>query len=76
MVTKKSFMIDLDLVERLKAMKARAGLSEAEQIRRGIRMWLESREWPVRPVRPVRPPRQAYRTGAPPERRRSTDPRP
>lgn len=67
MMTKKSFMIDLELVERLKAMKARAGLSQAEQIRRGIRMWLESREWPARPLQ------RSGRTGALSGRRRGPD---
>ena len=32
----------------LQMIKARTGLSESEQVRQGIRWWLESREWPVR----------------------------
>ncbi len=38
-----SFPIEADLAEGLKQVKERDGISEAEQIRRGIRMWLESR---------------------------------
>ena len=41
------FTIDRDLLERMIAVKARTGLSRSEQVRRGIQMWLESREWPV-----------------------------
>ena len=43
-----SFMIEPELLERLRSVKSRMGLSEAEQIRQGIRWWLEAREWPVR----------------------------
>jgi hypothetical protein len=43
-----SFLLDPDLLERLRSIKARTGLSESEQIRQGIHMWLESREWPRR----------------------------
>ena len=39
--------IDPDLANRLEIIKARTGLPVAEQIRRGIRLWLESREWPT-----------------------------
>ena len=38
-----SFPIEADLAAALKAIKARDGISEAEQIRRGIRLWLESK---------------------------------
>ena len=38
-----NFWIDPDLAEGLKAIKVRDGVSEAEQIRRGIRMYLESK---------------------------------
>jgi hypothetical protein len=38
-----SFPIEPDLAAGLKAVKVRDGISEAEQIRRGIRMWLESK---------------------------------
>jgi hypothetical protein len=40
-------MLDLELADRLDAMKSRTGLSVAEQIRRAIKYWLESQEWPV-----------------------------
>jgi hypothetical protein len=35
-----SFMIELELLERLRSVKSRIGLSEAEQIRQGVRWWL------------------------------------
>ena len=38
-----TFPIEADLALGLKAVKAQEGISEAEQIRRGIRMWLESK---------------------------------
>jgi hypothetical protein len=41
-------MIEPELLERLRSVKSRVGLSEAEQIRQGIRWWLDSRDWPVR----------------------------
>lgn len=37
-----NFVIDEDLAEGLKAIKERVGISESEQVRRAIRMWLES----------------------------------
>jgi len=37
-----SFPMDAALAAGLKAVKDRDGISEAEQIRRGIRMWLDS----------------------------------
>ena len=37
-----NFAIDEDLAEGLKAIKERVGISESEQVRRAIRMWLES----------------------------------
>jgi hypothetical protein len=46
--------LDPDLANRLEIIKARTGLSVAEQVRRGIRLWLESREWPT-PSRPSVP---------------------
>ena len=41
-----TFMIEADILERLRSITARTGLSKSEQIRQGIRWWLESREWP------------------------------
>jgi hypothetical protein len=41
-------MIDVDLLEGMMAMKSRTGVSYSEQVRRGVRMWLESRTWPAR----------------------------
>lgn len=43
-----SFLIQPEVLERLRVMKARTGVSESEQIRLGIQLWLDSREWPVR----------------------------
>jgi hypothetical protein len=37
-----SFPIDLELASALKRVKAARGVSEAEQIRRGIALWLQS----------------------------------
>lgn len=45
---RRTFMIEPDILEKLRAIKARTGLSESEQVRQGIRWWLESREWPAR----------------------------
>jgi hypothetical protein len=36
-----TFMIDPDLAQALKALKARDGIPESEQIRRALRLWLE-----------------------------------
>ena len=46
--TRFSFMIDRNLLHRLRAVQARTGLSVAEQIREGVRWWLEARQWPDR----------------------------
>jgi metal-responsive CopG/Arc/MetJ family transcriptional regulator len=43
-----TFMIEPDLLERLRSIATRTSLSLSEQIRQGIRWWLESRDWPVR----------------------------
>jgi len=43
-----SFVVDRDLWDHLQAIKARTGLSYAEQLRQALRMWLSSREWPLR----------------------------
>jgi hypothetical protein len=37
-----NFAIDDDLAAGLKAIKARTGVSESEQVRRAIQTWLES----------------------------------
>jgi hypothetical protein len=48
MATKKrcSFMIDRDVLQQLREIQLRTGLSTAEQIREGIRWWLKARQWP------------------------------
>ena len=48
MKKRRTFMIEPDILEKLRAIKDRTGLSESEQVRQGIRWWLESREWPAR----------------------------
>ena len=45
---RRTFTIEPELLDRLRAIKVRTGLSESEQVRQGIRWWLESREWPAR----------------------------
>lgn len=46
---KYTLLLDWTLSERLKAVKERVGVSEAEQIRRGVALWLEAFDWPARP---------------------------
>ena len=46
-----TFMIEADVLDRLQSIGARTGLSKSEQIRQGIRWWLESREWPLKEKR-------------------------
>jgi len=43
-----TFIVDADLLDRMTAVRARTGLSQNEQVRRGINLWLSAREWPVR----------------------------
>ncbi len=38
-----NFYIDPDLADGLKTLKERDGVPESEQIRRGIRLWLEAK---------------------------------
>lgn len=38
-----NFMLDPELTDALKALKARDGVSEAEIVRRGIKMYVESK---------------------------------
>jgi hypothetical protein len=38
-----SFYLDPDLSSGLKAIKDRDGISESEQVRRAVRLWLESK---------------------------------
>jgi len=45
---RRTFMIESEILDKLRAIKARTGLSESEQVRQGIQWWLESREWPPR----------------------------
>ena len=49
---RRTFTIEPELLDRLRAIKVRTGLSESEQVRQGIRWWLESREWPARRTEP------------------------
>ncbi len=45
---KVNFYIDAPLHEGLKAIKERDGVSEAEQMRRGIKLYLESKGYTVK----------------------------
>ena len=47
----KGVTVDPHMSALLQAIKARTGLSEAEQIRRGIQLWLQSYEWTITPAR-------------------------
>jgi hypothetical protein len=38
-----NFALDQQLIDALRAIKARDGVSESEQIRRGIRLWLKTK---------------------------------
>ena len=49
MRSKISVYVDEVLGTGLKAIKERDGVSEAEQIRRGIKLYLESKGYPVKP---------------------------
>ena len=46
-----NFYIDEDLADGLKAIKERDGASESEQIRRGIKLFLESKGLKFTPAR-------------------------
>ena len=47
-MTRCTFLIESDILDRLTSIAARTGLSKSEQIRKGVRWWVESREWPLR----------------------------
>ena len=49
-------MIEPEILDQLRSITARTGLTKSEQIRQGIRWWLESREWPAKDGRPAAPP--------------------
>ena len=44
-------MIDTEVLDKLQSITVRTGLSKSEQIRQGIKWWLESREWPPKGAR-------------------------
>ena len=68
---RRTFTIEPDLLDKLRAIKARTGLSESEQVRQGIRWWLESREWPARRTeRDAAPEMKPRATGAGAKKRR------
>jgi hypothetical protein len=69
-----TFMIEPDVLERLHSITARTGLSQSEQIRQGIRWWLESREWPIKGRQPEELPssKEAGAHGQAAQRRRRT----
>jgi hypothetical protein len=41
-------MIDEETLEKLHEIQRRTGLPMAEQVRQGIRWWLQARDWPER----------------------------
>jgi len=41
-------LVEQDVFDRLRAVGSLTGRSNAEQVREGIRMWLEYIEWPPR----------------------------
>ena len=43
-----SFYLDPELSAGLKAIKDRDGISESEQVRRAVRLWLESKGYKVK----------------------------
>jgi hypothetical protein len=45
---RRTVLIAPDILDKLRAIKARTGMSESEQIRQGIEWWLAAREWPPR----------------------------
>jgi hypothetical protein len=49
-----TFPIDAELLDALRVLEARDGISKAEQIRRGIGMWLKSKRVPVKKAAPRR----------------------
>ena len=53
-----NFVLDQDLLDALRAIKQRDGISESEQIRRGIRLWLKTKGVKVAPERAGTPARR------------------
>jgi hypothetical protein len=47
-----NFLIDPELAAGLKSIKERDGISESEQIRRGIRLWLKAKGVRIEARRP------------------------
>jgi ribbon-helix-helix protein len=45
--TRYTFTIERDVLDRMTSILDRTGVSKSEQIRRGIRWWLEAHEWPL-----------------------------
>ena len=48
--TYKRVKVDYHVSAVLQAIKARTGLSESEQIHRGIQMWLQAYDWTIGPI--------------------------
>jgi len=46
-----SFYLEPELAEGLKAIKDRDGISESEQVRRAVRLWLDSKDYRVIPAK-------------------------
>lgn len=49
----RTFYLDDELAEGLKTLKAERGVPETEQVRRAVRMWLES-EGILEPKKPIK----------------------
>lgn len=47
-----NFAIDEELLEAIRAVKVRDGISESEQIRRGLKLWLKSKGVRIEAGRP------------------------
>jgi hypothetical protein len=42
-----TFMVDHEVLRRLREVQSRTGASVAEQIRDGVKWWLDAHEWPA-----------------------------
>jgi hypothetical protein len=43
-----TFMIEREMLDQMRSITNRTGVPMSEQVRQGIRWWLESRQWPHR----------------------------
>jgi hypothetical protein len=59
--TRYTFFIEPEVLARLQSVTDRTGLSKSDEIRQGIRGWLESREWPGRKQAATKSPQRRVR---------------